>query len=136
MKWPPDPAHLNENNGNDFTYFRLAEMYLIKAEAGLNGATVNQTPLVLVNLLRARVFNPDQPVTAVTADTLLRERLFELTAEAKRRQDLIRFGQYTTRVDGAPLLGGKVLSDPFRILFPIPSTQLDANPLLVQNAGY
>ena len=37
-KWPFDPKHVAQNNGNDFAYFRLAEMYLIKAEAELAGA--------------------------------------------------------------------------------------------------
>ncbi len=91
MKYPPDPNHVSQNNGNDFAWFRLGEMYLIKAEA-----------------------------------------LFELgnAPEAKRRQDLIRFGRFTQawsfKAQGAPYL----------VLMPIPQTQLDANPLLVQNTGY
>ncbi len=136
LKYPPDPAHQAENNGNDYVFFRLAEIYLIKAEAEFNGATGAPAPLVLLNQLRARVFSPPKPLAAVAADTLLRERLFELTGEAKRRQDLIRFGRFTSRIDLPPLTNGKVAREPYRILMPIPQSQLDANPLLVQNPGY
>ncbi|MBC8003261.1 MAG: RagB/SusD family nutrient uptake outer membrane protein [Opitutaceae bacterium] len=66
---------------------------------------------------------------------ILRERLFELTGEAKRRQDLIRHGKYNNQWT-TNMLNGKLPSDPYRILMPIPQTQMDANPDLVQNAGY
>lgn len=129
-KWPADPAHVNENNGNDYAFFRLGEIYLIKAEA-LNEITPGSAQaLTLLNALRARVFNPAKPVGAVDRNAILSERLFELTFEGKRRQDLIRFGQYTAAWQFKPVTDGKVL------LLPIPQTQLDANPLLTQNPGY
>jgi len=134
VKWPLDPDHLNENNANDFAYFRVGEMYLIKAEAQLRLGSA-ATALTLLNTLRARVFNPPKPLAVVNDSTLLAERLFELAGEAKRRQDLIRFGRYTTRVD-QQVAKGKVLSDPYRILMPIPSTQMAANRCLYQNPGY
>jgi starch-binding outer membrane protein, SusD/RagB family len=134
IKWPLDPEHLNENNANDFAYFRLGEMYLIKAEAQFR-LGFPATALTLLNTLRARVFNPAKPLAVVNDSTLLAERLFELAGEAKRRQDLIRFDKYTQRVD-LQVRKGKVLSDPYRILMPIPTTQLAANPCLYQNPGY
>lgn len=134
MKWPTDPNHVQQDNGNDFGVFRLAEMYLIKAEA-LNELGQTPTAINLVNTIRARVFSPAKPLSlsltqAEFRDAILDERLFELISEAKRRQDLIRHGQYT-----APW-SFKQQREPYRILMPIPQTQLDANPLLVQNAGY
>jgi hypothetical protein len=128
-KWPYDPNHVAQNNGNDFAYFRLAEMYLIKAEAELNGATGTPTPLALLQTVRARSFTADT-LSAVTLPVILRERLFELTFEAKRRQDLIRFGQYTAAWQF------KSAGQPYLTLMPIPQTQIDANPKLVQNQGY
>jgi hypothetical protein len=130
LKYPPDPNRTAEHNGNDFAWFRLAEIYLIKAEA-LNEITPGSgEALALVNMLRERVFEPDEPLAAIDRDAILAERHFELTAEGKRRQDLIRFGGYTEpwsfKDAGAPHL----------ILFPIPQTQLDANPELTQNPGY
>src|ERR1044071_3214452 len=89
MKWPPDPSHSSENNGNDFAYFRLGEIYLIKAEAQFEAGNT-AAALALLNQVRARVFSPAKPLLVVDRDAILRERLFELTAEAKRRQDLIR----------------------------------------------
>lgn len=133
FKYPPDPAHLNEHNGNDFVFFRLAEIYMIRAEASFKLGT--GTPLADINLLRARVFTVPEPIAVVNDSTILAERLFEFTGEAKRRQDLIRFGRYTTWTEASA--GGKApTTEPFRILMPIPQTQLDANPLLVQNNGY
>ena len=131
-KWPADPAHIAQNNGNDYAWFRLGEIYLIKAEAELAGATGTATPLSLVNTLRARDFNPAKPRSAVTADTVLAERLFELAGEAKRRQDLIRFGKYTDCWQYKT----PCPSDARNVLMPIPQGQIDANPLLKQNPGY
>ena len=129
-KYPRDPDHVNQDHGNDFSYFRLAEMYLIKAEALLelgNGAAA----LPLLNLLRARVFEPDEPLAGpVTRDMILKERLFELTGEAKRRQDLIRHGQFTRAWQFKPVTAAH------KILMPIPQSQIDANPQLTQNPGY
>jgi hypothetical protein len=128
-KWPADPGHVAQNNGNDFAWFRLAEMYLIKAEAQLNGATGSSTPLSLVQAVRARAFATDT-LSAVDLAAILRERLFEFTGEGKRRQDLIRFGQYT-----APWQF-KTARPAHYVLMPIPQGQIDANPDLTQNPGY
>jgi len=67
---------------------------------------------------------------------ILKERLFELLGESKRRQDLIRFGQYTGRVDDPSLVGGKQARPDYYVLMPVPQSQIDANPLLKQNPGY
>jgi len=131
LKWPPDPGHVQEGNGNDWAYFRLGEMYLIKAEA-LNEITPGSGPaLVLINQLRQRVFTTPNPLLTVNRDAILRERLFEFIVEGKRRMDLIRHGKFT-----APWQFKPVTTDAHFILFSIPQTQLDANPLLVQNPGY
>jgi hypothetical protein len=138
LKYPHDPGHVSENNGNDYVYFRLGEILLIKAEA-LNELTPGSgAALALLNQLRARVFNPAQPLAGpVDRSVILRERLFELTGEAKRRQDLIRHGHFLDQWSTA-MLNGKVdkNGEAYRILMPIPQPQLDANPLLVQNPGY
>jgi hypothetical protein len=129
LKWPPDPNHVQQENGNDFAYFRLGEIYLIKAEAQLEAGNPGGA-VVLLNQLRARVFNPPKPLATVNRDVILAERLFELTAEGKRRQDLIRHGRFTQPWTF------KQQREAHRILMPIPQPQLDANPLLVQNTGY
>ena len=129
MKYPPDPNHVAQENGNDYVWFRVGEIYLIKAEASLEAGNAGEA-LTLVNTLRARVFEPDEPLAAVDRDAILRERLFELAGEAKRRQDLIRHGKFTAPWSFKPQGG------PELVLMPIPQPQLDANPLLTQNPGY
>jgi len=130
-KWPADPKHVQQNNGNDFAWFRLAEIYLIKAEAELAGGTGTSTPLALLRLVRARAFPGGDTLSAVTTDVILRERLFELNSEGKRRQDLIRHGKYTQAWEFKP---GP--TEDKRVLMPIPQTQIDANALITQNPGY
>jgi hypothetical protein len=134
-KWPIDPNHVTRNNGNDYAWFRLGEMYLIRAEAQ-NELGNTAAAIADLNLLRARVFSPPKPLAAgltqqQVRDAVLKERLFELTAEGKRRMDLIRFGQFTSGTWYA-----KTTNTPYRILFPIPQTQIETNPLLKQNPGY
>jgi len=130
-KWPADPKHVQQNNGNDFAWFRLAEIYLIKAEAELAGGTGSSTPLALLRLVRARAFPGGDTLSAVTTDVILRERLFELNSEGKRRQDLIRHGKYTQPWE---FKAGPTADN--RVLMPIPQTQIDANALITQNPGY
>jgi hypothetical protein len=74
---------------------------------------------------------------AALRDSILAERLFELTAEGKRRTDLIRIGASQGGTNKYNLAWGyKPASAAYKILFPIPQTQIDVNPLLKQNAGY
>ena len=93
--------------------------------------------LTTLNTLRART-DPVAPALAAVSDSvILRERLYELFGEAKRRQDLVRFGKFTNRTDAASgLVGGKVASADYYVLMPIPQTQISANPMLAQNPGY
>jgi len=138
-KWPADPAHVQQNSGNDFAWFRLGEIYLIKAEALNEQAAGSAAALTLLNQLRARAPGEavNVPLAAVDRPTILRERLFELFGESKRRQDLIRFGGYTGRTDAASgLVGGKAARPDYYVLMPIPQTQINANPMLTQNPGY
>jgi hypothetical protein len=110
-------------------------MYLIEAEA-LNELGNTAAAVDLVNLLRERVFEPDEPIDAgdftqaTFRDRILLERLFEFTAETKRRQDLIRQDKFTLPWSFKPQ------SEPYKILFPIPERAMDTNPELVQNPGY
>lgn len=137
-KWPADPAHVAQNSGNDFAWFRLGEIYLIKAEALNEQSAGSATALALLNTLRARTGEAvNVPLATIDRPTILRERLFELFGESKRRQDLIRFGAYTGRTDAASgLVGGKQARPDYYVLMPIPQTQINANPLLTQNPGF
>ncbi|TWR24940.1 RagB/SusD family nutrient uptake outer membrane protein [Mucilaginibacter achroorhodeus] len=141
IKYYPDPQIIQSTrlNGNDVPVFRLGDVYLMKAEAILRGATptvINgdaQTPLTLVNKLRARA--GAQTAQSIDLNSLLDERARELSWEAWRRNDLIRYGIFEKEYP-LPNDNLKMNTDPTRRLYPIPSTELKTNPNLVQNQGY
>jgi len=129
-KFPPLPNALaGDAHPNDFPIFRLAEMYLIKAEAALALGNTGEA-LTNVNIVRARAFDPPKPLAVVNEAAILQERLFEFAGEAKRRQDMIRFGHFTD------LRQFKGAREPYRVLFPVPATQIQSNSKLTQNPGY
>jgi hypothetical protein len=134
-KFPPLSGAPNGSaHPNDYPFFRIAEMYLIKAEA-LNELNQTGPALVELNRVRERSFEPDKPVVAATQgairDAIFAERLFEFAGEGKRRRDLIRQGTFL-----GPRRFKPGTSAPYKILFPIPQTQIQSNPLLEQNPGY
>jgi len=129
----------------DFPLFRLAEMYLIYAEAVLRGATggTKDQARDYINLLRTRAYGGSTAgnISSVdlTLDFVLDERGRELYMEAQRRTDLIRYGRFTGSNYLWPWKGGvkdgRGVED-FRKLFPLPSFDIIANPNLTQNQGY
>jgi len=125
----------------DFPLFRLADIYLMYAEAYLRGGGGTEAEaLGYVNALRTRANNPNLLVgTDLTLDFILDERSRELHWEAHRRQDLIRFGKFTGGAYNWVWKGngsnGIALPSNMK-LFPIPSASLSSNPNLTQNPGY
>lgn len=128
----------------DYPMFRLADAYLMYAEAVLRGGTGGSTAqaLTYVNNIRTRAFgNTSGNITApqLTLDFILDERARELYWEGHRRTDLIRYGRFTGD-DYLWAWKGNVKegasTESFRDLFPIPSTDMGANPTLEQNPGY
>ncbi|HDZ06541.1 hypothetical protein LCGC14_0053160 [marine sediment metagenome] len=127
----------NGNSSVDLVLMRLAEIYLMRAEAKLrNGDSAGA--LADVNIVRtSRTARPDQtpaPLPSINADDLFRERGFELYWEGFRRSDQIRFGKYEdTWTD-------KTDTDVNHRLFPIPQSAVDGasgiEGFLVQNQGY
>lgn len=128
----------------DFPLFRLAEMYLIYAEAVLRGGTAGDAaaPLQYINALRTRAYgNTSGNITSaqLTTDFILDERGRELYWEAFRRTDLIRYNRFVESSYLWPFKGGVRDGrgvESFRTLYPIPTSDLTANPNLVQNTGY
>jgi len=126
----------------DFPLFRLAEMYLIYAEAVTRGAT-NGTMSEAVgyfNRLRERAFgNTSRNVSSVNAQDVLDERARELYWECFRRTDLIRYNQFTTSSYiwewKGGVQAGRNVSSHFNI-YPIPGSDIKANTNLKQNPGY
>lgn len=127
----------------DFPLFRLADVYLMYAEAHLRGGGGTLADAVgYVNQLRERANgNTSANITSgqLTLDFILDERARELHWESHRRQDLIRFGKYTGGSYNWAWKGnaaGGVAVPAFRKLFPIPADALNTNTNLTQNTGY
>jgi len=126
----------------DFPMFRLADAYLMYAEVTLRGGGGDAgTAVGYINMLRERAYGDSSGnISAgdLTLDFVLDERSRELHWEGHRRTDLIRYGQFSDQ--GVwPWKGGVKegkTTDSFRDLYPIPSSDIIANPGLVQNPGY
>lgn len=131
-----DPNYLE----NHYILYRLTEIYFNKAEAIMrkNGGSATSEAVELINESRKRAFSAaDWPAaqyttTSLTLNELLAERGREFIFEGKRRTDLIRFGEYIngTWWDHNPT------GDENKEIYPIPHTQIAANPNLIQNPGY
>jgi len=126
----------------DFPMFRLGDAYLMYAEAVLRGGGGTRAQaLAYVNALRQRAYG-DASANITDAQLTLAfikdERARELLWEGHRRTDLIRFAQFSSA--GVWQWKGNVKAGTttaaFHDLYPIPSSELGANPNLHQNAGY
>ncbi len=123
----------------DYPLIRLADVYLMAAEAQLRGGTgiTRAEALDLVNAVRLRAYGQDESGkisdTEFTLDFMLDERARELYLESVRRTDLIRFDKFTTdsyiwQWKGG-VLDGRSVNTKYNI-YPIPETDLTANPNL------
>jgi hypothetical protein len=132
-----DPSFVD----TDFPMFRLADAYLMFAEAVVRGGTGGtlEEAAGYINLLRNRANSTLISAADLTYDFLINERSRELYWEGHRRQDLIRFGLFTggnynwVWKGGSP--NGIALSSHLRV-YPMPANSMAANPNLTQNPGY
>lgn len=128
----------------DFPVFRLAEMYLIYAEATIvggasSGGSTSQA-VTYFNTLRQRAYgNTNGNIAVLTADLILDERGRELYWEGFRRSDLVRFNKFTDGTYLWPWKGGvqngTAVSSHLRI-YPLPATEVGSNPNIKQNPNY
>ncbi len=131
-----DPA----NGINDVYLIRLADILLLRAEA-YNAKNDVSHAAGLLNQVRARVGLP--ATTAVSAPDMAlaieKERRLELAFEGQRWFDLLRTGRAEAVMNAQKDGKGNSLNyqvKDYQLLWPIPQTQLDLNPLLKQNPGY
>jgi starch-binding outer membrane protein, SusD/RagB family len=129
--------------GTDFPVFRLAETYLTLAEATLrSGGSIDGTIEGQINQLRMRAYGDasgNVVAADITLDFLLDERGRELYLEGFRRTDLIRYSKFSGGDYLWPWKGGTQAgkATPAHLnIFPIPASDLIANPKLKQNDDY
>jgi hypothetical protein len=121
---------------HDIVILRLADIYLMRAEAKLRKNNDAAGALADVNIIRAArtARTVPAPLLTMSLDLLFRERGFELYWEHQRRTDMIRFGKY----EGT--WTEKTNTDKNKRLFPIPQTAINGASnipgYLVQNPGY
>lgn len=137
-----DPS--SGNTSKDFSRMRVAETYLLRAEAYFRkGDLVSAAQDI--NVVRSRanaiLISPDQ----VTEDFILDERTRELIIEEPRLRTLIRMGRLVDRVrkynsepsvSGGPSSGTTIRD--YNNFWPIPQKVIDSNTgaVMEQNPGY
>ncbi|MES1214923.1 MAG: RagB/SusD family nutrient uptake outer membrane protein [Bacteroidota bacterium] len=137
-KYEADDDRINMINGDGYVAkfdnvygnvhtIRLAEMYLIRAEANFRSSgNLGAEPLDDINLIRERALLPDLDAGDLTLDAILHERFIELAFEGFWLQDVKRNKQPVGNLDW----------DSPKLVFPIPIREIRVNPKLTQNDGY
>ena len=129
--------HDQNYSDTDFPVFRLAEIYLTRAEAKyrLNGS---QDGLEDIKKVQNRANRTDLAAT-VNDQTLIDEWCREFYMEGRRRSDLVRFGlftgsKYLWNFKGGVSNGSGIES--YYDIYPIPGNETKNNPNMTQNPKY
>ena len=136
FKFEFDPQGLNSRSNCAIPMYRLGAMYCMRAEAYLREGKTAEA-LADVNMLRtsrtreALYANaPGVALTSIDMPTLYNETGFEMYWEQYRRKASIRFGTFEAAGTTKPV------SQPFRRIYPIPQSTMDATKIFTQNQGY
>ena len=145
---------------NDYPFFRYADVLMMKAEALLRTGDADAAAVIVTDVRRRAFADTDPSKATVTGAELmggssyaygldnhlettneggadiqygrfLDELGWEFNQEGRRRQDLIRFGVFTSKSWFSHSPNGD-----YRALFPIPTNELNTNTNLTQNPGY
>lgn len=139
--YPILSKYTDPNDGLSNMYMiRLADILLLRAEAyNAKGDVPNAA--TMVNQVRTRVGLPNT-TAANQGDMALaieKERRLELAFEGQRWFDLVRTGRAIAVMNAQKDASGNNLNynvKDYQLVYPVPQTQLDLNPLLQQNPGY
>ncbi len=138
---------INGNIYRDIYVIRLAETYLLRAEAYL-GSGNKEKAAGDINIVRSRANATAVNAANVDINYILDERARELATEEFRSCTLMRLGllyERTKKYSAARFADGSVVPStasttiqPYNNLWPIPQTEIDLNTgaVLVQNPGY
>ena len=129
MKYAPDPNSTYGNKSeNDFQYYRLADVYLMRAEAKMRNNDAKGA-LADINAVREKRGVRLYTLSELTLDKIYNERGYEFYWDGpSRRNDMVRFNKYCQARYEKPAC------EPYRILLPIPLSAMEANPELTQNS--
>lgn len=125
----------------DFPIFRLADAYLMRAEANFHLGD-RSSAIADINVIRERAYGDESgniTDAELTEEFILDERAREFYYEAQRRTDLVRFGQFTDGTYNWQWKGGSfegTATSSHLDVFPIPGDEVSANPNIQQNTGY
>jgi len=130
-------------NADNFQLLRLAEQFLIRAEARAE-KTPSDLPGAISDLnavrTRARLGNTTATTKAEIIDAILNERKLEFVGEGQRWFDVIRKGQTMTEFTNVRRSKGSLpsysISTPGKQVLPIPSAEVRTNPNIEQNEAY
>lgn len=129
-RYPIDYGAANDGQAdNDYVIYRLADAYLMKAEAQFRSGNASGAQTT-INIVRAKR-GANALTGTLTAGQILDERQREFYWDGWRRMDQIRFGTFLAARTLKP-----AASDPKYLYFPIPNAALAVNPNLTQNPGY
>jgi starch-binding outer membrane protein, SusD/RagB family len=132
LKYPGKGGNLREDN---IPVLRLSEMYLIRAESIINGATISgASPLSDYNMIRTH--RGLAAATNVSLSDIYDERRRELCFEGQAVFDLARTQRDLVRVDYDGSVNQDVAFPDYKWAMPIPQSEVDANENMVQNEGY
>jgi len=135
LKYPGKASVDGSIRVENIPVLRVSEMYLIRAEALLNGASVSgATPLADVNMIRNN--RGATPLGSIAIADVYRERRMELCFEGHQMFDLARTGRSLTRTDFDGAVNKDIPFPDYRWAFPIPQQEMDANENMEQNPGY
>lgn len=150
----PEALYVTNQSQKDQVHYRLAEMYLIAAEAIAQTSGVNAEAADFLATIKARAsLNKSKAqitteLLALSTDQFIqevwKEKIRELIFENKIWNDITRTRMYPTVVNGVftfvPIIGaqnpwGHAFTEK-NLLLPIPDDEIQRNPELVQNTGY
>jgi hypothetical protein len=140
---PLSVAATYDNSPANFPVLRYADVLLMKAEALNELGQTSQAQLLATDpgatlnkvRVRAGLLNVTGLDQATLREKILHERRMELAFEGQRWFDLIRINNGQYGIDFLHSIGRVNMSAKY-LLFPIPLTEMDADPNMIQNTGY
>lgn len=136
FKYEFDPENGNGPSNVDIPLYRLGGIYCMRAEAyfrkGQNDLALADINKLRTTRTREALYNndPGKAITTLNEQTLYNEIGFEMYWEMYRRKQAIRFGKFEAACTAKPV------SQPYRRIFPIPQSTIDATDVFIQNDQY